>query len=497
MPHAPFFEPQRRQRGGALLSFLLAALIVAGTGCAPLLWPAGDSGEDAVMELMGAETGPQEESLVAADELQAANDSASLAALIRGTDEFALPPSGLELAHLDAELPYSLEQLVDLAQTSHPRVLAASRRIELARATIHTAAARDNPEFVMAVETPVFDDRRATEISTRITFPVGGAKQRRYRGRVASASVTTAGAEFEQTVQEVGEAAFTAALRVMYLQQLAPLDMRAEQIARGRVDALVVEQVDGDPSSNFVRQVRATQDASEATGDRFESERELAVARADLSVAIGNLELPTPRVSGQLPTLNLVVPPLDEVIAAAEQKSASIAVATASLEESRRRHQLSQIIRGGGELGPLYQDRLGRDDDSIGVRFSADVPLHRNQRGPIAESASAARQQRDQLLLTRHEVRGAITRMHRELELLAAQIQEYRGDSFIADQQKILSDAIAGNLMAASDRLQLEKTIVDRQRQQLKLEYRFALLRTQLSAAMGKPNLHSDDANPE
>jgi hypothetical protein len=55
----------------------------------------------------------------------------------------------------------------------------------------------------------------------------------------------------------------------------------------------------------------------------------------------------------------------------------------------------------------------------------------------------------------------------------------------VADQEKILSEAISGNLMTASERLQLENAIVDRGRQQLKLEYRFALLRSQLSAAIG------------
>jgi hypothetical protein len=497
MPHASSSEPPRRQRGEALLSSLAAALMVFGSGCAPLLWPAGDAIEDSVMELVEHGARSEADSRIAEGEQEPANDSASLAALIRGTDEFSLHPSGTEAASVDAAMPYSLEQLVDLAQTSHPRVLAASREIEIARAKILTAAARENPEFVMDVETPVYDDRRATQLSTRITFPIGGAKQRRLRGRVASASVAKASAEFEATVQEIGETALSTALRVLYLQQLAPLDVRAEQIAHGRVDALAIEQVDGDPSSNFVRHVRATQVASEATGERFASERELAVARADLSMAIGVLDLPTPRVSGELTGLNCLLPPLDGVIAGAEHRSASIAVATASLEESRRRHQLSQVIRGGGELGPLYEDRLGRDDDSIGLRFAADVPLHRNQRGPIAESAGTARQQSDELHATRHEVRGAIIRMYRELELLADQIQQFRSDSFIADQEKILGDAITGDTMTASGRLQLEKAIVDRQRQQLKLEYRFALLRARLSAASGETNLYREEANAE
>ncbi len=484
-PPASSTEPLRRHRGVVLLSSVIAALMLVGSGCAPLLWPAGDTVEKAVKELADPGAGSGVDFPVAEHELIEADDSVSLAALIRGTDEFTVQANAIEPAEIDGSQPHSLQQLVDLAQSNHPRVLAASRKIEIARAKVLTAASRENPKFVMDVETPVYDRGDATEISTRITFPIGGAKQRRLRGWVANASLAKASAEFEATVQEVGEIAFSAALRVLYLQQLAPLDARAEQIAHRRVDALAVERVDGDPSSNFVRQVRATQEASDATGKRFATQRELVAAQAELSMAIGILDLPIPSVAGRLTESDFRLPPLEEVTAGVLQQSASIAIANASLEESRRRHQLSRVIRGGGEMGPLYQDRLGRDDDSIGVRFAADVPLPRNQRGQVAESATAARQQYDELQVTRHEVLGAITKMYRELELLSDQIQHYRGDTFVADQEKILSEAISGNLMTASERLQLENAIVDRGRQQLKLEYRFALLRSQLSAAIG------------
>ncbi len=461
-----------------------AALFGFLPGCAPVLTPHPPS---------LAERGPSEQSLTVQPQWRetsgqkikpdSGQDTPEIADLIR---KDTLSP--VEIRPASSTQPIesaeqSIDQIVAYAELHHPRVQAALQEIDIARAAVLTASAQDNPNLVVDVQTPVYDHDDPTELTTRLTFPVGRRREIRLRRLVAASAVAKAEADYQATLREIGAAARQAALDVAYLQHRYDLDVQDEQLSLRRAGALAPDQVDGDPAENFVRHVDAKWEAQRATAQRLKTQRELAIARADLASAMGLPETEPSLVSFDFDSFSLDLPSLQDVMVDAERHSAAVEVAMADFDQSRRQYELQRGIGVDKEMGPRYQDRLGEDDDSIGVRFQTDIPLYDPQRGPIAEAAAETRRQSTQVKLARHQVRDRIKRDYRELESLAKELRRYRGGAFVTEQHKMLETARDQQLMTAAQMLRIELAIVDHRRQQLQLEYRFALLRSRIDAS--------------
>ncbi len=387
--------------------------------------------------------------------------------------------------HQSQATPYTLHQVLAHAKTNHPSIHAASREIDIARAGITTANTKPNPNLVLDLDTPLHDRDDATELTTRVTFPFGGSKERQWRRRVAMAQVIKAEANFQATVRQVSDAATAAAIRSIYLQQRLALDTRVEQLAIERRQALTEGLPSDNPAKNLLDQMEARIDVDQATQIRFATERELATTSSILANRMGMNRYRVMKVVGTLEEVPLELPSLDEVITNSEQESEQIIVALANLNESRAFHCLQHNIGTDKQFGPRYQDRLGRDDDTLGVRLDLDLDVHRVQQGPIAQSVQAMHQQQDRVALARHQWLGEVTRIHRELESLTAELAHYRNDQFLAEQRELLSDETAARFLTAAQRIEIERSVVRRELDQLERQYAIAVLRSQIRLETG------------
>lgn len=380
-----------------------------------------------------------------------------------------------------------IDDLVVEAQTNHPGVLIAQRNIEIARAGLITAARRENPRFVLDVDTPVYDTNDPTELSTRITFPIGRAQERESRRCLANATLDRAHACYHDVLHQLGLAARTAAIHVAYLEQRHELERSLEAIARQIADSLAPDQIEGDPGSNYVKHIEAKLDADEATQTQLATARELAVASAKLASEIG-----TPRIDRLSPSFDfasvpLSIPDLEQTLQDSAYGSTKIAMAVAALHESEREHRLERSIRTDTEIGPLYDDRLGKDDDTIGARYAVDLPIHDVQSGPIADSRAKMSRSHAEVQLARHVRESEIVAAHRELRSLVAEIEHYRDDPLEADRIQESQDL--RSVMTANQYLRIQQAIVGRQLERLRLEHRFVLLKSQLTPGVSSGSL--------
>jgi outer membrane protein TolC len=375
---------------------------------------------------------------------------------------------------------YTLAQILQRAQNDHPSIQAASREIDIARAGLVTAATKPNPNFVFDLETPVHDRDDPSQLTTRMTVPFGGKGERSFRRQVAMARLVKAEANLQATVAQVAAEATATALKVIYLQQRLTLERSDEQLARQQVEQLVEAPQREDPAGNLLDQIDARRKADQATKRRFATDRELRIARAQLANQIGSGAVSSVTVLGSFDEVPTTLPSLDEVLAIAEPDEETIAVALAELEESRAVHRLERNIRTSREIGPRYQDRLGRADDTVGVRLDFDLDVHGMQAGPIAETAQTTYRQQDRLTLARHLWVGEITSLYRELESLLEESQHYRDDRILEQQPSMLRDPSTAQLLTASQKLEIERAIVARQVDELERRFTIAWIRSQL-----------------
>jgi hypothetical protein len=380
----------------------------------------------------------------------------------------------------------SIAEVVARARTDHPLAIASARLIEQARGNVRPAGRTPNPEFVLDIETPVHESSDATELSTRVTFPIGQKRGRNDRMRVARAGVAAATAGHVATLRRLSENALSAATLVAYLQERALIDQQSERLARERMRLLAPEFRDGNAAANLVDFVDASEEFQRASRQQFETARELTLARVALADAMG-IDLANDADSAEwlsvdvsLRPSSLALPPLRDVIAATLGDSAELAASHWAAEQGWREQRAARNPNLRIEAGPLYQDRLGRDDDTIGVRFRSDVPLNDQTREDTLIAGIRAQTFEDQVQLKRHEIAITVARDYRELESIAEQLRQDRSDSFLSDQTEILGEAEAADLMTGQQVLRIKQTMLRRKRDLLDLEYRFVMLRSKL-----------------
>ncbi|MEM9828311.1 MAG: TolC family protein [Planctomycetota bacterium] len=397
---------------------------------------------------------------------------------------------------------------VILADAVHrnPLVRAARQRANAARAAYDAADIPDNPEFVIDLDTPVHDQSDATELSTRLTFPIvprarQDASKRRARARwvrlraEASAIETRVSRELTQAWLNLHLTA--AALRV------------ARDLARTRsqlADYLDPERLDtGDPGRNLIRYVEAGQDATRAAGGAADLDRVLQSDLVRLATRLNRTSeslrqqviAANASEDGELPKWLTDIPNLpDESRWLAEQwDAAEIKRRQAAIVEQREALIASAKTDLNQEVGPRFQDRLGVNDDTIGVRFSTDVPLHDvNQEQREASLAGLAAASADLENERTEQLANAKSR-YAELRELAAQI---RGHFVTAANDgvdsratrnfneraaleheaygrgiEVLENERAEELLSTSQRLTIELALLERKRDRLELLDRY------------------------
>lgn len=381
---------------------------------------------------------------------------------------------------------YSIAEVIAKARIDHPLVIASAREIEQAKADVRVASNKQNPEFVLDIDTPLHDENGATQLSTRVTFPIGQSRWRQTRIRVARREVATAMAAHQAELRRQSENALLSALQLVYLQEKVTIDEQADQMARERLQLLSPELRDGDSANNLVDYVNAGNDAQQARRKLFIGRRELAVAQVSLADAMG-INLADEVESGisivvidSLRNTSLDLPSLQVVIAAALIDSAELVTAQSATQRAWLEQQLARIEPLSAEIGPLYQDRLGRDDDAIGFRFQTDLPVHAARRNNVISAGVRAQASEDLVRWKRQRIANSTARDYQELKSLAEQLRQDRSDPFLENQEKLLFDIEAQEVMTGEQTIRIRQLILDHQRNQLNLEYRFAMLRSKL-----------------
>ncbi|QEG01682.1 Outer membrane efflux protein [Stieleria maiorica] len=467
----------------------MAVVVCAcGVGCARLV--SGTSDADDLATYL---------TTVADPALDPATDETPEIRLVEHAEPVETPDDGPEPDHAiegdhendqEAVIPVSdalsLEEVVAQARLRHPRVIAAKRLIDQAESQVRLAASRQNPEFVLDLDTPVHDDQDATELSTRLTFPIGQTPAIRLRVRAARAEVARADASYQQTLRSVIDDALSAAIDLSFLEARAELDRQAYQLALRRHALLAPGRNSGDAAENLVDHVNAANAVRQAAQDRFTSRRRLSLARNRLAEAIGMdpqtelEEVQTLSVESLLGECSASLPPLRDVIDAAIGASEELLAADWATRRGWIEHQQARLSPLSMEMGPRYQDRLGRNDDTVGVRFQSDLPIHDDGRAGVAATSINAQLLEDQSRLKRHQIIHALARDYRELESIAAQLEHDRVDSIVAELERVLRAQDTQDVLTGQQVLRIEQAILDHRRDQLDLEYRCAVLRSKL-----------------
>ena len=382
------------------------------------------------------------------------------------------------------KIEMSFGEVLDSVRHDHPALKESQYEIAMARAATTTATARENPRFVVDFDTPVHDND-ASELSTRLTFPLGTRRPRTLRYRAALAELDRASSNYRTVENQKLQTTLESAINALYWQRRTELDDEFASLSARRTSLLRPDLIDGDPADNTVRFVDAQLDASRATKELFSSQREMVFAQVELATSVGRVDGIRIAVLGDfdaapIPFTSQSLPSLHELSASAVSGSSVVAAANATMQKSLHLLQIERERREDAEMGPRYQDRLGESDDTVGVRFSTNLPLHDNQRGPISEANARVLRDRQSLRLARQQVISQVTTAYADLQLARQQLQDYDQDDFIEKQEAFLAEAESSEVMTLAQMIEIQQAIVARRREELELQFRVATLLIQL-----------------
>ena len=306
------------------------------------------------------------------------------------TPEDAIVPEYLPDSRIIQEM--TIDELVEHARANHPLLAARYSQADIARARLVAAGKFINPNFVLDTDTPVYTTEDPTELSMRLMFPLQTGHKRQYRRSVAWAGIRRAQLAASREEELIVRGTVDRAVEVLYLQQLVDLHEQLGELAQKRAESLVQPVRPGGTRVNLVDQVEADMAAVSARSQELDATRRLRVARMQLAEAVGMSPDFLVSVAGELETDLSPLLPLDSVLAIARQRNPAIAEAVATVAESRSQYCLQRSLAIPDlELGPLYQDRIGVDDDQIGGRIQSDLPIFDRNEGGILEASAQIR----------------------------------------------------------------------------------------------------------
>lgn len=376
-------------------------------------------------------------------------------------------PSPINARHNDF---VTVAELLQMARNNHPALVTARQEIAIAQAATQTATLRENPRFVLDFDTPIHTDD-PSEISTRLTFPIGGNRLQSLRLQTARAGVQEAVAAYRMRESEVIKQIQLVIATLIYGQQLANIDGQLERLAKERVDYLDPEQNTGDAASNFVRFVDAKLDAAKAVEVRFDSERIHAEAQIELSQLVSAESTDSLSIDDGLASSSVEIPPREQVIETVLARSAAIAQANAQMMQSRGEVQMASQKEWNAEAGPRHQDRLGEDDDSVGLRFASDLPQRSLRDNRIAIARAQLRRDIQQVSQVRSQVKLQADKTYRNLVLLDRQLSGWMQDPFVQQQESFLQEKDASELLTGAQITEIKQAILRRKRTLLTLSY--------------------------
>lgn len=393
-------------------------------------------------------------------------------------------PAGKDLDRIHGAV--SLEQAVRETLARHPRLAARRHEVEFARAQLVTASLFPNPQLVLDTDSPI-NETGPTELSGRLTFTIPTAGKFWLAQETAKAGIARARWAVDTEALELLTETVEAGYELLYLQelakvqsQIAALAEQAVEMQRGRLEAGGITAFDA-----LVVEV----DAVDVVFDQLKTDTALEMARVRLARAMGYEQADNVSVSGELTVEPVGDLQLDVVLAEARRARPELAGAQAAINESQRR--LAQAVAEASpdfDIGPRYRTELGERQDSMGVRFSSDIPwFDRNQGNILGGDARIRAELAQYQALTIATLADAATafsqlapleraldQYQQQVEPLARRVEETLRDA--DESPKIDSVKIS---------VQLRK-LAEVRAKQLRLRYQHALLRTKLELFLGR-----------
>ena len=328
--------------------------------------------------------------------------------------------------------PLTLEAALERAVNLNPAVAAARQRRTVALRELDVARERLNPEARVEFER----ETPTQAYSFAVPWEAGGKRARRID--VGEAAIRTSEAELAQVVAEVRTAVrrayfgrLIAESRLMLLQELQGLAVRARDAAQQRFDA---------GSAPRLEVLQADLARSEAENQAAAAVGEAAAARAQLNAL---LALPPDRAPFLTGSLDVALPTgADAAVIQARSASAELALLDRRLDEQRARIALARSLQVADVTPEATITRGNEPEFSTGWRAAVAVvvPIFTRHRARVLLEEAALAQltaERDAALA---RISGEVT--------AAAVIADAQRQQFLRYRDQIIPQALQVEQMA-------------------------------------------------
>lgn len=382
-----------------------------------------------------------------------------------------------------AQEPLSVRQAIDLAMAENPRVRAAERQLEAARARETQAAALPNPNLsLQAEEIPISNPGSGTFL-VGISQPLllGGQREARVGGARLERELAEIDREIlrRDLIAEVREAY----ARLLFMQEGVRLARSNREAALTLLKATQARHKAGELAKvevlrEEVEFSRADREVSAAEGRELQARGRLNVLLGrSAQVALTLQPLPLPQIAS--------LPPVEQLVSRSLEARVELRRAGVAIERERIQRRLAQAgLWTGTEVGVSAGLIEGQPGVSGGVTIP--IPFYRQQ-GEVAEAEAnrlRAEAERDAL---RNAVTLEVEETYREARSAAQQAELFRS-SYLPQAEQLADNARRRFLAGEGSGLE----VIEAQRalresqvsyQQALLEYRQAIAR--LERAIG------------
>jgi cobalt-zinc-cadmium efflux system outer membrane protein len=327
--------------------------------------------------------------------------------------------------------PLTLEAALERAVNLNPVVAAARQRRTVALRELDVARERLNPEARVEVER----ETPTQAYSLAVPWETGGKRARRID--VADAAIRTSEAELAQVLADVRTSVrrayfgrLVAESRLMLLQELQQLTVRAREAAQQRFDA---------GSAPRLEVLQADLARSETENQATAALGEAVAARAQLNALIA---LPPDSAPPLTASLDVALPTaVEAAVVQARSASAELALLDRRLEEQRARIALARSLQVA-DVTPEATITRGQPEFATGWRAAVTVvvPIFtRHRAGVLLEEAALA-----QLNAERD---AAIARISGEVTA-AAVVADAQRQQYLRYRDQIIPQALEVETMA-------------------------------------------------
>lgn len=405
---------------------------------------------------------------------------------VRTTPATDSPPRD---SRFDASDGLSDQELMALAVSMNPDLLAARAALGETEALLIGAKTLPNPEFGVGFGAGILGNS-GFKLDTDLLFELLRPRERDGRVGVATATIAASRADILAREYEVAAGVRRTTFEVLIAEQVtavldeeAGLRTRAAEIVRQRRDIGEANELDV---------TTAELELLEIQRDRRLAEVELDQARLALNRAVGlppafNLPLEQSGKSVDVPLIDSVADAgVDELILARRLDLQARAANYQIAEEQLRLAISKQYPKL--KIGPSYSHE-GVSDNYLGIGASIEVPLFDRNQGEIAEKAAARDRVRAEYVADLHRLRSEARAALSRVRALRAEIDDQQQHllPLLERSQSLFRGALEARELSVTDWVSAQQRALRARRSYLDtlVAYRRALL--EFEAATGKP----------